>query len=101
MPQCPAITQPRPMRTLWAIWTRLSILVPSPMTVSAMAPRSTVVLAPISTLSWMMTRPICGIRSGPRRPADEAETVLPDPGAAVDDDAIADQRALDAAFGPI
>ena len=34
---------------LWPIWTRLSILVPSPITVSPKAPRSMVVQAPIST----------------------------------------------------
>ena len=43
----------------------------------------------------MTTRPICGMRSGPRGSADEAETVLADLGAAVDDDAVADQRILD------
>ena len=36
-------------------------------TVSRLAPRSMVVLAPISTSSWMMTRPICGTFSVPRR----------------------------------
>src|SRR5271156_2843574 len=51
MPTCPAIKQCRPMRTLCAICTRLSILVPSPMTVSRVEPRSIVQLAPISTSS--------------------------------------------------
>ena len=34
MPTCATMTQWRPIVTLWPIWTRLSILVPSPMTVS-------------------------------------------------------------------
>ena len=42
MPICATITQCRPIATLWAIWTRLSILVPSPITVSRLAPRSIV-----------------------------------------------------------
>ena len=61
-----------------------------------MAPRSTVVLAPISTSSWMTTRPICGIALRPLGAGDKAEAVLADPGAAMDDDPIADQRVLDA-----
>ena len=60
MPTWATITQWRPITTLWAIWTRLSIFVPSPITVSRLAPRSTVELAPISTSSWMITRPIWG-----------------------------------------
>ena len=61
----PTSTQWRPICTLWPIWTRLSILVPSPITVSPSAPRSMVVPAPISTPSWMMTRPSCGILTWP------------------------------------
>src|SRR5216683_5808912 len=38
-----------PIVTLWPIWTWLSILVPSPMTVSRRLPRSIVVPAPTST----------------------------------------------------
>src|SRR5208282_1194574 len=51
MPVCEAIRQCRPIETLCAICTRLSILVPSPMMVSRVEPRSIVVLAPISTSS--------------------------------------------------
>ena len=40
MPTWAAMTQQRPMRTLWAIWTRLSITVPEAITVSPSAPRS-------------------------------------------------------------
>ena len=61
MPVCEAIRQWRPTETLCAICTRLSIFVPSPMTVSRVEPRSIVVFAPISTSSWTMTRRACGI----------------------------------------
>ena len=57
--------QCRPIVQLWPICTRLSILVPSPITVSPLPPRSIAVLAPISTLSWMMTRPSCGTLTWP------------------------------------
>jgi hypothetical protein len=40
-----------PISTLWPIWIWLSSLTPSPIKVSPIAPRSTVVLAPISTSS--------------------------------------------------
>src|SRR5580704_10380055 len=43
MPVCAAIRQCRPMLTLWAICTRLSILLPSPIIVSRIEPRSMVV----------------------------------------------------------
>ena len=52
-----------PICTLCPIWIRLSILTPSPITVSSTAPRSTVVLAPTSTSSPKRTRPSCGMRS--------------------------------------
>src|SRR5262249_6669271 len=51
MPHCETMMQWRPIITLCPICTRLSILVPSPMTVSRMPPRSMVVPAPISTSS--------------------------------------------------
>ena len=91
MPHWATITQWRPITTLWAICTRLSILVPSPITVSASAPRSMVVLAPISTSSPMMTRPICGTFRWPFGAHGEAEAVLADAHAGVDDDAVADE----------
>ncbi|MPN52820.1 hypothetical protein SDC9_200483 [bioreactor metagenome] len=63
IPVLPAITVCAPMCTLWAICTRLSILTPSSMTVSSSAPRSTQVLAPISTSLPMRTAPSCSIFS--------------------------------------
>ena len=65
MPACAAIMVPRPMRTLCAICTRLSMQQPWPITVSGPAPRSMVVLAPISTSSSMSTRPSWGTRTLP------------------------------------
>src|SRR6266576_2255998 len=56
---------PRPSTTLCPICTRLSIIVPGPITVSCPEPRSIVVLAPISTSSPITTRPSCGILIGP------------------------------------
>ena len=51
----------RPTWQLWATCTRLSILLPRPITVSPRRARSTVVLAPISTSSSTRTLPTCGI----------------------------------------
>ena len=99
MPTCATMMQCRPISTLWAICTWLSILVPSPITVSRLAPRSIVVLAPISTSSWMMTRPICATFRWPVGPMREAEAVLADADARMDDDAVADQRVLDDGVG--
>ena len=48
-PDCAQTMQFFPICTLWAICTRLSILVPSPIIVSRMLPRSMLVPAPIST----------------------------------------------------
>src|SRR5438874_512238 len=59
--------QPRPSSTLCPICTKLSIIVPGPITVSCPEPRSIVVLAPISTSSPMTTRPSWGILTGPSR----------------------------------
>ena len=92
-PDCATMTQWRPMTTLWPICTRLSILAPSPITVSRLAPRSMVMPAPISTSSWMITRPICGTLRWPRAPEREAEAVLADTSARMNDDPIADQGA--------
>ena len=47
--------------TLWAICTRLSILLPRPMRVALNLARSMQTHEPISTSSSMMTVPICGI----------------------------------------
>ena len=100
-PRCPRgrcgrqITQFRPITTLWAIWTRLSILVFSPITVSSKAPRSMQVCAPIVTPSWMITRPSCGTSIRPRGPTASAEAGLADHRAGADRHAIADQREAD------
>ncbi len=99
IPTSPAIEQFRPMRTLCAICTRLSILVFSPMTVSARAPRSTVELAPISTLSWMTHAADLRNALGAGRAGGKAETVLADPGAGVDDDLVAGKRRLNGCAG--
>jgi hypothetical protein len=48
-PTQPAIAVWRPIRQLWPIWIWLSSFTSSSMTVSSSAPRSIVVLAPIST----------------------------------------------------
>ena len=56
-PAWPQIRQVRPIRTLWPICTWLSILVPSPIVVSAMVPRSMQLLAPTSTSSPITTEP--------------------------------------------
>src|SRR5690606_3248204 len=77
MPVFPAITQERPIFTLCATCTRLSILLPSPMIVSDKAPRSTVVFAPISTSFWMTTRPICGFFSRPFGPGRKPKPSCP------------------------
>ena len=60
MPTQPAITVCAPMRQLWPTCTWLSSLTPSPMTVSSIVPRSTVVFAPTSTSSPRRTPPSCG-----------------------------------------
>ena len=52
----PAITVCAPITQLWATWIWLSSFTPSSITVSSSAPRSMVVLAPISTSSPMRTR---------------------------------------------
>ena len=59
-----------PMRTLWPIWIWLSRRTSSSSTVSSIAPRSMVVLAPISQSSPITTPPSCGTLS--QRPASIA-----------------------------
>ena len=49
--------QVRPTFTLWPICTWLSILVPSPIVVSAIVPRSMQLFAPTSTSSPITTAP--------------------------------------------
>jgi hypothetical protein len=60
-PLFPAIMQNLPNLLLCPIWTKLSILQPSPKTVELNFPRSIQEFAPISTLLPMITLPICGI----------------------------------------
>src|SRR3984885_9253871 len=59
-PVCAAITTFCPILQLWPMCTRLSIFVPRPMRVSSSAPRSIVVLAPISTSSSITNLPTWG-----------------------------------------
>ena len=61
IPTCPQITTFSPIETLCAIWTKLSILDPLPITVFPNLALSTHELAPISTLSSIITTPSCGI----------------------------------------
>src|SRR5699024_2248057 len=56
----PAMAVWAPTCTLWAIWMRLSRRTSSSSTVSSSAPRSMVVLAPISQSSPIRTPPSCG-----------------------------------------
>ena len=81
LPETPvqaAIAVCAPMRTLCAIWIRLSSFTPSSSTVSPMAPRSMVVLAPISTSA--PTRTAADLRHLQPRAAHrgKAEAVTPD-----------------------
>ena len=64
-PLLPQMTQARPTRQLCAIWTRLSIFVPSPTVVEPNLARSMQELAPISTSSPMTTFPMCGTLTSP------------------------------------
>ena len=57
MPTQPAIAVCAPIRQLWPIWIWLSSLTSSSITVSSIAPRSIVVLAPISTSAPMHDAP--------------------------------------------
>ena len=81
IPVQPAITVCAPMRTLWPTCTRLSIFTSSSITVSSMAPRSMVVLAPTSTSAPRRTTPSCGTftqlpRSG-AKPKPSAPSTTP------------------------
>src|SRR3984957_8729513 len=60
MPTCAATTELRPILTLCATCTKLSIFTPAPTTVASSDPRSTVELHPISTSSPISTVPTCG-----------------------------------------
>jgi hypothetical protein len=64
IPTCAAMMLPAPIRTLWPIWTRLSIFVWSPISVVPMEPRSIVTFAPISTSAPITQWPTCGIFRG-------------------------------------
>ncbi len=83
------IRQSRPIRTLCATCTRLSIFVPAPITVSSMLPRSIVVFAPISTSSSHEAPP--DVRDLPVHALGEhvAEPVTPEPRPGVHDHAAA------------
>ena len=91
MPTWATITQWRPMTTLWAIWTRLSILVPSPITVSRLAPRSTVRVG--ADLHVVLDDDAADLRhlEVALRPHGEAEAVLADAHARMEDDPVAEE----------
>ena len=93
MPVQAAIAVCAPMRTLCAIMMRLSSFTPSSITVSSMAPRSMVVLAPISTSAPTRTVPSCGTLSQPPRCGGEAEAVAADHRARLQHGARADLHA--------
>jgi hypothetical protein len=57
IPACAAITLFCPIFTLWAIWIRLSILVPFPIMVEPIVALSILQFEPISTSSSMITFP--------------------------------------------
>ncbi len=91
-----ASRQCRPMVTLWPIWTWLSILVPSPITVSRRLPRSIVVPAPTSTSFWIRTPAGLGhLQMALGAEEDEAIAVLADAAAGMDQHVVADQGELD------
>ena len=94
MPAQPAIAVCSPMRTLWPIWIWLSSFTPSPITVSSIAPRSIVVLAPISTSLPMRTLPTCGTFNHSPSIGREAEAVGADDDAGMQHAALADDDAV-------
>ena len=83
-----------PTVTLWATWTRLSVLTPRWIHVLPNVARSMALSAPISTSSSIWTMPVWGIlwyRFPVRR---KPETVPADDRARVDDDPAADPAAI-------
>ena len=84
------------MRTLWAIMMRLSSFTPSSITVSPSAPRSIVVLAPISTSSPIVTLPTCGTFT--QAPLSDA---LPNPSLPITTPGCKMQRAPTFTFQPM
>ena len=93
MPACPQRIECSPTVTLCPTWTRLSIFVPRPMTVSPSVARSTVALAPISTSSSSRAMPTCGTLRCPCAVPDVSEPVRPDDGAGLQDAPVADPAA--------
>ena len=91
-PTCATMMQWRPITTLWAIWTRLSILVPSPITVSRVG--AAVDRRVGADLDVVLDDDAADLRhlEVPPRPDGEAEPVLADAHAGMDDDAVAEQR---------
>ncbi len=85
MPACPQRSECSPTMTLCPICTRLSILVPRPMTVSPSVARSIAALAPISTSSSSRTIPTCGILRCDAAVPDVSEPVRADDGARLQD----------------
>ncbi len=99
MPTWAAIKQCRPIETLCAIWTRLSILVPSPIVVSRVA--AAIDRRVGADLDIVLDDDAAGLRNllMALRTWQIAETVLADAGAGMDDHAIADQRMQDRGAG--
>ena len=99
MPVCEAIRQCRPTMTLCAICTRLSILVPSPMMVSRVEPRSIVRICTdfdvvLDDDAARLRDFLMALRTG-----QIAKAVLTDARARIDDDAIANQGMQDCSAG--
>jgi len=82
-PDWAAITVFLPISTLWAIWIRLSNLTPLRIIVEPKVALSIVVAEPISTLSSIITLPICGIFccspfSSGKKPKPSAPIIAPE-----------------------
>ena len=92
MPTQPAIAVCAPIRQLWPIWIWLSSLTSSSITVSSIAPRSIVVLAPISTSAPIDHAADLRDLEPAAALLRHAEAVGADDRAAVDDRARADRR---------
>ena len=86
------MTQCRPMLTLWPTCTRLSILVPSPITVSRM--RAAVDRGAGADLDVILNDHAADLRhlEWPVPARHEAEAILPDAAAGMHDHPVADQR---------
>ena len=98
MPTCATITQCLPMVTLWAICTRLSIFVPSPISVSRPLPRSMRVGADLDVVADDHAPELRHLEMA-LRPHREAEPILPDAHAGVEDDPVTEHYVRQAHMG--